>query len=891
MKKKILVVDNNSIVLEFMKDLLTKEGRQVLTAKDGLSALDILKTFTPDIIFVDLIMPNIEGEKLCQIIRRVPELKDVYLVILSAIAVEEEIDLTKSGANAYIAKAPFKKMGQHILTILDKAEQMEDLKDEVLGLENVFPREITKELLSTKRDFEITLGKMLEGILEVDSDKRIVYGNPAALSLIGIAEEKLLGTIFSELFNSPDRERIAGLLEMIDIEREAITEESPLNLHDKLVSMNVLEVSGERHRYIIILNDITEHKQAEEALRKSEERFRNLTELLPEVVYEIDTEGNFTFANRIALESFGYTQEYIETGLNAIQVFAPEDQKRAKENIRRILSGEKLGVAEYMAQRKDGTRFPVIMHSAATVDAEGNIVGLRGVALNITERKKTEEALRESEARFRSLFDFSPQAIALSETETGKLIDVNDKFCKLTKYAKAEVLGRTTTEVGFYSENDRAKFTEGLKASGEVQGFEMDFKIKDGSMLSALMFSKIIYIANKSLLLTICVDITDRRLLEAQLLQAQKMEAMGTLAGGIAHDFNNLLMGILGNASVMSANIETSHPHYEKLKTIEKLVRSGSNLTSQLLGYARKGRYVVKPINLNQLVEETTDTFGRTRKEIIIHKDLAEDLFAVEAEEGQIEQVLFNLYVNAGDAMPGGGKLIVRTRNSTHEEIKGNLYRPRTGSYVVLEITDTGIGIDKKTVNRIFDPFFTTKEMGRGTGLGLASVYGIIKGHGGYIEADSEEGKGTTFSVYLPATEKKVGKTVTATEQIVRGSETILLVDDEDLIRDVGELMLPEIGYKVLLARSGEEAIKIYKEKGEEIDLVILDIVMPGLGGGETYDKLKEVDPAIKVLLSSGYSIDGRAQEILDRGCKGFIQKPFDMAELSKAISRALKKE
>jgi CheY-like chemotaxis protein len=369
------------------------------------------------------------------------------------------------------------------------------------------------------------------------------------------------------------------------------------------------------------------------------------------------------------------------------------------------------------------------------------------------------------------------------------------------------------------------------------------------------------------------------------------MEAMGTLAGGIAHDFNNLLMGILGNASVILAKMGTDNPDYEKLKTIEKLVRSGSSLTSQLLGYARKGRYVVKPISLNQLVEDSTETFGRTRKEIIVQKDLAEDLFAVEAEEGQIEQVLFNLYVNAADAMPGGGKLILRTRNSSHEEMKGKVYQPKTGSYVVLEVTDTGVGMDQKTVKRIFDPFFTTKEMGRGTGLGLASAYGIIKGHGGYIEADSKEGKGTTFAVYLPATDKRVKKRIIAAKQIVRGSETVLLVDDEELIRDVGALMLPEIGYKVLLAGSGEEALQIYKEKGEKIDLVILDMVMPAMGGGETFDQLHGMDPAIKVLLASGYSIDGKAQEIIDRGCKGFIQKPFDMVELSKAISKALNKE
>jgi CheY-like chemotaxis protein len=350
-------------------------------------------------------------------------------------------------------------------------------------------------------------------------------------------------------------------------------------------------------------------------------------------------------------------------------------------------------------------------------------------------------------------------------------------------------------------------------------------------------------------------------------------------------------MGIQGNVSLMLMEMGSAHPYLERLKNIEKQIQSGARLTSHLLGYARKGKYEVKPLDLNQLVEETSDTFGRTKKEITIHQEPAEDLFPVEADPGQIEQVLLNLFVNASDAMPGGGKLILKTMNVTHKDMKGKLYEPKAGNYVLLTVTDTGTGMYKKTMERIFDPFFTTKEMGRGTGLGLASAYGIIKAHGGYIDVDSRRGHGTTFSIYLPATEKEVQRVVRTAERVAKGTGKVLLVDDEEVVLEVGQELLEATGYTVLTAKDGKEAIKVYRKNRDNIDIVVLDMVMPNMGGGEAYDRMKEINPDIKVLLSSGYSIDGEASEILERGCDGFIQKPFTMKELSGEIGKILGKE
>ena len=383
----------------------------------------------------------------------------------------------------------------------------------------------------------------------------------------------------------------------------------------------------------------------------------------------------------------------------------------------------------------------------------------------------------------------------------------------------------------------------------------------------------------------------EKEKLEARLQHAQRMEAVGTLAGGIAHDFNNLLMAAQANVSLMLYDIDSNHPHYEPLKNLEKHIKGGATLTRQLLGYARKGKYDVKPINLNEIMEETSDAFGRTRKDTTIHLELAEDLYGIEADQDQIEQVLLNLYVNATDAMPGGGNLTLKTINVTHGNIKGKLYDPKPGNYVLLTVTDTGAGMDKETQERVFDPFFTTKEMGRGTGLGLASVYGIMKGHAGYIDVDSEKDKGTTFSIYLPATERKIEKTVVADKQIIKGTETVLVVDDEAMVLDAAVKVLKRLGYTVLEAKSGREAVKVYEENKDTIDMVLLDMIMPDMGGGKAYDRMKEINPKVKVLLSSGYSIESEAKEILTRGCDGFIQKPFSLSELSQRVREILDKE
>ncbi len=506
----------------------------------------------------------------------------------------------------------------------------------------------------------------------------------------------------------------------------------------------------------------------------------------------------------------------------------------------------------------------------------------------IDERKQAEEALRESEEKYRNLFNNAQVGMYRTRISDGKFIEANDALARMFGYEdRADILeAEYITADNYVEPGMRDTLLAILSEHGEFRNFEARLYRKDRSA-AWFRYSGRIY-PEKECIEGVAANITEEKRLKKQLLQAQKMEAIGTLAGGIAHNFNNLLTGIVGNASLLLMDIDSEHPHYKNLRNIEKQVQNGSKLTAQLIGFAREGKYEVRPISLNQLVQETSNTFGITRKEIVIHQELDDKLYGIKADRGQLEQTLLNLCVNAADAMPGGGNLFLTTKNVTHKDMVGKPFDPKPGNYTRLTIRDDGAGMDKEIMERIFEPFYTTKGLAEGTGLGLASAYGIIKAHGGYIDVDSEKGHGTTFSIYLPSLEKAVKDKKELSGEIVKGKESILLVDDEEVVLDIGEQILDKLGYEVLSAMSGIEALELYEKNQDKIDMVLLDMVMPGMGGGEAYDKMREINSHIKVLLTSGYSIDGKAKEILERGCDGFIQKPFSIEELSNKIREIL---
>jgi two-component system cell cycle sensor histidine kinase/response regulator CckA len=523
----------------------------------------------------------------------------------------------------------------------------------------------------------------------------------------------------------------------------------------------------------------------------------------------------------------------------------------------------------------------------------GEVTGVVEFVRDITDRKQAEEALRVSEKKYRHLFEMESDAIFLIRNSDGQILEVNTAGVKLYGFNREELLKMKNTDLSAEPDKTRKAI---LKQKKEVP--TRYHKKKDGTVFPVEITGSYFAWRGKEVHIASIRDITDRKLaekekkkLETQLQQAKKIEAIGTLAGGIAHDFNNLLMGIKGRTSLMMSDTDSSHPHDEHLKGIEDYVKNAAELTTQLLAFARGGKYEVRPTDLNILVKSQNRMFGRTRKEIAIRGKYEEHLWSAEVDQGQIEQVLLNLYVNAWQSMPGGGNLYIQTENVKLDENHIKSFEVVPGRYVKISVADTGVGMDEATQQRIFDPFFTTKEMGRGTGLGLASAYGIIKNHGGFIDVYSEKGKGSTFNLYLPASGKKVIEEENLPKDVLKGAETVLLVDDEEMIIDVGKPMLEKLEYNTLIARSGKDAIEIYKGKKDQIAIVILDMIMPEMGGGDTYDKLRKINPEIKVLLSSGYSVDGQATEILERGCDGFIQKPFGMKDLSQKIREILNKK
>ena len=521
------------------------------------------------------------------------------------------------------------------------------------------------------------------------------------------------------------------------------------------------------------------------------------------------------------------------------------------------------------------------------------------VQYTVNKRKAADDALRESQEKYRTILESIEEGCFETDID-GNLTFFSNPFLKTLGYSRDELLGRNTSR---YTSPDTAekmnRITERLKETGKPENVaDYDVIRKDGSNVS-LELSVSLLKDQDGLPMGyrgILRDVSERKKteeekhkLETQLQQAQKMESIGTLAGGIAHDFNNILMGIQGNASLMLLKIDSEHPNHEKIKNIEKYVQNGTALTKQLLGFARRGKYLLKATDLNEIIDKSSSLFARTKKEIRIHTDLYEDLWTAEVDRGQIDQVLLNLYVNAWQAMSNGGDLYLQTENVILDRSYIKPYTVEPGRYAKISVSDTGVGIDKETQERIFEPFFTTKEMGRGTGLGLASVYGIIKSHGGYINVYSEKERGTVFTIYLPASAKEVLRDEEGSPaMLVKGTGTILLIDDEKMILEVGLELLEELGYTVLSAMSGQEAIDVFQKDQDNIDLVIMDMIMPGMGGGETFDRLKEINPEVKVLLSSGYSINGQATKIIRRGCDGFIQKPFNMNQLAEKIQKIL---
>jgi two-component system cell cycle sensor histidine kinase/response regulator CckA len=877
-RRRILIAENERIIAEDIKSALASLGHSISSvASTGEETVKKAQEEKPDLVLMDIALQGeVDGIEATQLIH---EKFNIPVVFFTTYANE--------GA---LARAKITKPYAHVA---------KPLEDRELGaaVEMALSRyEMETRLRESERFSSSLLSNSPYPIMVINPDTSVRYVNPALEKLTGFSAEELIGIKppypwwTKESFRKTKRYFRRAMRSGAQRIEERFQKKSGERFWVEITSMPV-EEGGEFDYYLSNWVDITKRKQAEETLRESEAQKNAILDASLDKIRLSGPDMRIIWANQTHATKPNRAPEHI-VGKACYEVFfgrnspCPECPSQSALKSGKIehtvLTRPLLG---NMNQKKFLDAYAVPIE-----DESGHIVNLLQVTRDITEQRQAQEALKESEEKYRLLVENANDAIFIVQDDVVKF--PNPKAEEMIGYCSDE-LARISF-ANFIHPEDRDVVLEryNRQLKGEKLPGTYAFRIiqRTGEELWVQLNPMLINWEGRPATLNFIRDITQQKKLEVQLMQAQKMEAIGTLAGGIAHDFNNLLMGILGYTSLMLMDLDPSHPHYERLRGIEGLVQSGAELTRQLLGFARGGKYEVKPVDVNELLEKTSDMFGRTKKEITIHRKHQRDIWPIEADPVQIEQVLLNLYVNAWQAMPGGGELYLETENVTLDEHYQHLksYYVKAGRYVKISVTDTGVGMDEATRQRIFEPFFTTKQMGRGTGLGLASVYGIIKNHDGCITVYSEKGKGASFFIYLPASEKEVTKEKRMPEMLVKGTETVLLVDDERVVIEIAEEMLKALGYTVHRAANGREALEVYEKEKGTIDVVILDMIMPEMGGGEVYDRLKEINPTVKVLLSSGYSIDGQAAEILQRGCNGFIQKPFDFRQLSRKIREVL---
>ena len=650
-----------------------------------------------------------------------------------------------------------------------------------------------------------------------------------------------------------------------------------------------------------MISDVTEHKEAEEALHASEKEYRLLADNMLDGIWKTDMDLVFTYVNSAVYRMLGYTpEEWIGTGLSDYCDRTQFEEMRgiAEKEVRKLPNAEGF-VFETEIIRKDGSVKSLGITGRVLVDNDNRPIGFQGMARDITLQKQNEEELRKSEKKYRELFDSSRDAIMTLFPPDWKFTSANrttielfgardeQEFCSMSPW---EISPERQPD-GEPSAIQSMRAIETAMQEGSHL-FEWTHRRIDGKSFPASVLLNRVELEGKTGLQATVRDVSGQKHLEDQLRQTQKLEAIGQLAGGVAHDFNNLLTVINGYSQIVHDRLPKDSPLRGDVADIIGAGERATNLTRQLLAFSRRQTLQTKPLDLNKLMRDFNKMVIRLiGEDIKIELLLAPDLGTIMADPGQIEQVILNLAVNARDAMPAGGQLTIETANITLDESYTQSHRnTKPGHYVMLAIADTGCGMNKETQEHLFEPFFTTKEVGYGTGLGLSTVYGIVKQHGGNVWVYSEPGKGTTFKVFLPLrkSEAPLADKIVAPEPVPRGSETILLVEDEASVRELVTNVLEKYGYTVLSVSAPAEAVALFAENPERIDLFVTDIILPEEHGTALYERLLSMRSPLKVLFISGYSADAFiAQDFFQPGVQ-FLEKPFRAEALGRKVREVL---
>jgi PAS domain S-box-containing protein len=673
---------------------------------------------------------------------------------------------------------------------------------------------------------------------------------------------------------------------------EMQTFEYPLAVNGDERHFEARVVAAGKDEVVVVVREITDRVRAEKALQM----FQVCIEQASDAVFWLDRDAHYTYVNAEACRSLGYTRdELLDMHLWDVDpVFPRERYDREWEQFQ---EGE-LGTQriETWHRRKDGGMFPVEVSywQISLGDTDLHVAYVR----DITERRKAEEALRQSEEKYRSLADYSVQGIVLFQD--AHVVFVNPAMCNMLGYAAEEFLSMPLGQLlGIVHPEDRAASATRVQrlVQGRARPYRAEYRAmrKDGSVRWLEAFVNPIEYAGRPAHLATILDITERKQAEAALHQSQKMESLGILAGGIAHDFNNLLVAMIGQMSIALAKLPAENPARNHVEKAVKAAERAADLTRQLLAYSGRGQFEIRPIHMNTLIQENLHLFEvALPKNVHLASDLADALPLIEADAGQLQQVIMNLIINGAEAIgerPGTVRVVTRPHDLRAEEAAAwqlSDERLPAGLYVMLEVRDDGKGMDADTLSKIFDPFFTTKFTGRG--LGLAAVLGIVRGHRGGLQVSSQPERGTAFQLIFPATAAAPPDEVatTAVQEVKIMRRLILIIDDEEPVREAVTDILELEGLEALAAPNGAAGIELYRERQAEIDLVLLDLSMPGLSGEETFQRLREINPDVRVVLSSGYTQTEATQRFAEHGWVGFIQKPYDVQTLMAAVRRYL---
>jgi two-component system, cell cycle sensor histidine kinase and response regulator CckA len=638
--------------------------------------------------------------------------------------------------------------------------------------------------------------------------------------------------------------------------------------------------------------EVAKRKLNEEALRESEERYRSLLDKASDGIFILSSDGKLIDVNESFARMHGYSREEL-LRMNIRDLDTTKAVHLIPERMRQLLAGEILAF-EVEHKHKDGHVFP--LEVSANLVSIGGESCIQSFHRDITERKRAEEVLREREEQFATILRTATEGFWVTDRQ-GQFLEVNDAVCRNLGYRREELLRMSVSDIEAVEKPEEILQTvRRIMEKGSDQ-FEGLHRCKDGSLRNVEI--NVNYLPPPhDRFFAFLHDITERkraeeerRKLERQLQTAQKMESVGTLAGGIAHDFNNVLTVIIGFGEMLKLRIAKDPKAVSDLDEILRGAERASVLTRQILTFARRQIIELDNLDLNRVVTDLEKLLRKsTREDIGIRTLLAEGVPTIRADQGQVEQVLMNLALNARDAMPGGGQLVVETQEAWLDEqyVKQYPYM-KAGRYAVLSVTDTGIGMDEGTRERIFEPFFTTKGQDKGTGLGLAVVYGVVKQHNGFIHVYSEPGKGTTFRIYFPAVDVPPDSKVAAAREIIHGgNETILLAEDNESVRHLAEQTLIHYGYRVLTACDGEEAADIFLRHHKEIAIAVLDVVMPKMGGKQAYGGMITMAPGLKVLFISGYSANAIHDSFVVHQGLPFLQKPFGPSDLARMVREVL---